>query len=277
MKVYIAGAGAGNPQWLTVEADRRLRSARICIYAGSLVNPEILDLLPADCERYDSARLCLNEIITLCVDAQKRNIDVVRLHTGEPSLYGAIGEQMNALAERGIEFEMIPGISAFQASAAVLLCELTAPEIAQTVILTRTAGRTPLPPEQELAKLAEHKATLCIYLSTDNVALICEQLCPFYGEACPAAVVYHASWPDQQIFRGTLKTVPPLVEKADIKRTALILVGQALARPTVFPGFMMPHSAMAIEVQKSHENGIHYALPRRCVADSAIETGIRRD
>jgi len=103
---------------------------------------------------------------------------------------------------------MIPGISAFQASAAALRCELTAPEIAQTVILTRAAGRTPLPPEQDLVKLAEHKATLCIYLSADNVELICGQLLPFYGKTCPAAVIYHASWPDQQIFRGTLETVP---------------------------------------------------------------------
>jgi precorrin-4/cobalt-precorrin-4 C11-methyltransferase len=231
MKVYIAGAGAGKPEWLTVEVDRLLRGARICIYAGSLVNPQILELLPADCERHDSAGLCLDRIIDLCVDAQRRNLDVVRLHTGEPSLYGAIGEQMNALAERGIEFEMIPGISAFQASAAALRCELTAPEIAQTVILTRAAGRTPLPPEQELARLAEHKATLCIYLSTENVSSICAQLRPFYGEACPAAVVYHASWPDEQIFRGTLETLPQLVETAGIRRTALILVGQALARP----------------------------------------------
>jgi precorrin-4/cobalt-precorrin-4 C11-methyltransferase len=231
MRVYIAGAGSGKPEWLTVEADRLLRGAKICIYAGSLINPQILDLLPADCERHDSARLCLDEIIDLCVDAQKRDIDVVRLHTGEPALYGAIGEQMNALAERGFEFEMIPGISAFQASAAALLCELTAPEIAQTVILTRAAGRTPLPPEQELVRLAEHNATLCIYLSTENVGLICEQLRPFYGETCPAAVVHHASWPDEQIFRGTLETVPHLVANAGIKRTAMILVGQALQRP----------------------------------------------
>jgi precorrin-4/cobalt-precorrin-4 C11-methyltransferase len=231
MKVYIVGAGPGKVEWLTVEADRLLRHAQICIYAGSLVNPQILDLLPADCERHDSAHLCLDEIIDLCVDAQKRSVDVVRLHTGEPSIYGAIGEQMNALAKRGIEFEMIPGISAFQASAAALLCELTAPEIAQTVILTRAAGRTPLPPEQELVKLAEHKATLCIYLSTESVASICKQLRPFYGVSCPAAVVYHASWPDQQIIRGTLESLPPMVESAGTKRTALILVGHALDRP----------------------------------------------
>jgi len=128
MKVYIVGAGPGNPKWLTVEADRLLRNASICIYAGSLVNPQILELLPANCERHDSATLALEQIVNLCRDARERNVDVIRLHTGEPSLYGAIGEQMNALAELGIEFVLVPGISAFQAAAAALQCELTAPE-----------------------------------------------------------------------------------------------------------------------------------------------------
>lgn len=233
MKVYITGAGAGNPEWLTVAADRLLRKARICIYAGSLVNPAILELLPEDCERHDSAHLNLDEIIALCQDAQRRNIDVVRLHTGEPSIYGAIGEQMNQLAALGIAFEMIPGISAFQASAAALECELTAPEIAQTVILTRAAGRTPLPETQQLEGLATHKATLCIYLSTDQLAKICNELTPHYGAECPAAVVYHASWADQQIFRGTLAALPAIVAETGIKRTALILVGEALARPSI--------------------------------------------
>jgi precorrin-4/cobalt-precorrin-4 C11-methyltransferase len=231
MKVYLVGAGPGNPEWLTVQADRLLRQAKICIYAGSLVNPQILDLLPDDCARYDSAHLYLKEIVDLCVEAQQKDTDVIRLHTGEPSLYGAIGEQMNALAERGIAFTMIPGISAFQAAAAALQCELTAPEIAQTVILTRTAGRTPLPPEQELVELAAHKATLCIYLSTQNVAVICKELNPFYGAQCPAAAIYHASWPDEIVLRGTLETLPALVKEAGITRTALILVGAALGRP----------------------------------------------
>jgi precorrin-4/cobalt-precorrin-4 C11-methyltransferase len=231
MKVYMVGAGPGNPEWLTVQAERLLRQAKICIYAGSLVNPQILDLLPADCARHDSAHLCLEEIIALCIEAQAKNVDVIRLHTGEPSLYGAIGEQMNALAERGIAFTMIPGISAFQAAAAALQCELTAPEIAQTVILTRTAGRTPLPSGQELMKLAEHKATLCIYLSTENAARICADLEPFYGNECPAALIYHASWPDEKVVRGSLSTLPELVKDTWITRTALILVGEALERP----------------------------------------------
>lgn len=231
MKVYIVGAGPGNPEWLTVHADRLLRNASICIYAGSLVNPQILDLLPEHCERHDSARLSLEQIVALCRDAQARNVDVIRLHTGEPSLYGAIGEQMNALAEFGIESCMVPGISAFQAAAATLQCELTAPEIAQTVILTRASGRTPVPAEQELALLAPHHATLCIYLSVDQVQTICAQLEPQYGPECPAAVVFHASWPDEQVVRATLSTLPERVAHAAIHRTALILVGEALARP----------------------------------------------
>ena len=231
MKVFITGAGAGNPEWLTVAADKLLRQARICIYAGSLVNPAILELLPADCEKHDSARLCLEEIVELCLDAKTRGIDVVRLHTGEPSIYGAIGEQMKAFRAHGIDYEMIPGISAFQASAAALQCELTAPEISQTVILTRASGRTPLPAEQELSKLAVHQATLCIYLSTNQLAKLCAELTPHYGADCPAAVVFHASWADQQIFRGTLADLAEKVSAAGIHKTALILVGHALAGP----------------------------------------------
>ncbi len=231
MKVYIVGAGPGNPEWLTVQAERLLRQARICVYAGSLVNPQVLELLPASCERHDSASMLLDEIIAVCRDAHRREVDVIRLHTGEPSIYGAIGEQMNALASLGIDFTMVPGISAFQAAAAALQCELTAPEIAQTVILTRTAGRTPLPASQELAGLAAHRATLCIYLSTHQATEICAQLRPHYGNDCPAAAVYHASWPDQRILRGTLTTLPEMVDEAQITRTALLLVGEAIDRP----------------------------------------------
>ncbi len=234
MKVYIVAAGSGNPEWLTVQADRLLRRARICIYAGSLINPQILDLLPASCERHDSASMSLDEIIAVCRNANLRDIDVIRLHTGEPSLYGAIGEQMNALAAFGIEFTMVPGISAFQAAASALRCELTAPEIAQTVILTRAAGRTPLPVSQDLASLAAHRATLCIYLSTHLAEEICAQLRPHYGSGCPAVAVYHASWPDELILRGTLTTLPDLIGKAQITRTALLIVGEAIERPSGF-------------------------------------------
>lgn len=170
MKVYFVGAGPGDPELLTVKARRLLADARLCIYAGSLINPVLLDLLPAKAERYDSAAMNLEEIVAHFQSAYERQIDVVRLHTGEPSIYGAIGEQMDALDRLGIAYEMVPGISAFQAAAAALRVELTAPNVAQTIILTRTPGRTPMPPAEDLSRLAQSRATLCIFLSTDRIA-----------------------------------------------------------------------------------------------------------
>jgi len=231
MKVYFVGAGPGDPQFLTVKADRLLRSARCCIYAGSLVNPQILELLPPDALRHDSARMNLREIVAVFEQASREGLDVVRLHTGEPSIYGAIGEQMDALDRMGIEYEVVPGISAFQAAAAALKAELTGPEVAQTVILTRTAGRTPMPPGEDLSRLAASRATLCLFLSADKVAEVVEVLTPHYGKDCPAAAVFHASWPDQVIVRGTLETMAAAMKEAGILKTAMILVGRALARP----------------------------------------------
>ena len=157
MKVFFAGAGPGDPELLTIKAERMLRNCRICIYAGSLVSPAVLGLISQDAERHDSAGMSLEEIISVCKDAQARGIDVVRLHSGDPSIYGAIREQMNELDRLGIAYEVIPGVSAFQASAAALQVELTAPEVSQTIILGRTSGRTPLPAEQELEKLARDR------------------------------------------------------------------------------------------------------------------------
>lgn len=228
MIVYFVGAGPGDPDLLTVRARRHLETCRCCIYAGSLVNPQILELLPEGCERHDSAGMDLEEILAVIERCRARGTDVVRLHTGEPSLYGAIGEQMRALAEREIAYEQVPGVSAFQAAAAALRAELTAPEVAQTVILTRTSGRTPVPPEQELERLAASRATLCIYLSAHKAAEVCRTLVPFYGEQCPAAFVYHASWPDEQVLRGTLTDLPDRVADTGLSRTAVILVGPAL-------------------------------------------------
>lgn len=231
MKVYFVGAGPGDPELLTVRAQRLLANAKLCIYAGSLVNPDLLQLLPAGCERYDSARLNLGEILTLFQLARERDLDVVRLHTGEPAIYGAIGEQMDALDQLGIAYEVVPGISAFQAAAATLRVELTAPEIAQTIILTRAPGRTPMPPSEDLARLAQSRATLCIYLSTDKVGELTSLLAEHYGSECPAALVYHASWPDERIIRGTLADIAPRIAAERITRTAIFLVGYALQRP----------------------------------------------
>jgi precorrin-4/cobalt-precorrin-4 C11-methyltransferase len=221
MKVYFVGAGPGDPELLTVKARRLLENARRCIYAGSLVNPQLLQLLPAD----------LEEIVDLFQEASNRQIDVVRLHTGEPSIYGAIGEQMDALDRLQIAYEVVPGISAFQAAAAALQVELTAPEIAQTVILTRAPGRTPMPPSEDLSRLAQSHATLCIFLSTDRIAELTGMLAEHYGPDCPAALVYHASWPDEKIVRGTLADVGERIAAAGMTKTAIFLVGRALARP----------------------------------------------
>jgi precorrin-4/cobalt-precorrin-4 C11-methyltransferase len=231
MKVYFVGAGPGDPELLTIKARTLLETAPLCIYAGSLVNPELLRLLPAGAQRYDSAGMSLEEIVSLMAEASKQGVDVVRLHTGEPSLYGAIGEQMDALDRLGIEYDVVPGISAFQAAAARLRVELTAPEIAQTVILTRTAGRTPMPPGEELARLASSRATLCIFLSTQSVAETAAVLAEHYGPDCPAAVVYHASWPDERVILSTLADIGSKILAAGLTRTAIFMVGRALGRP----------------------------------------------
>jgi precorrin-4/cobalt-precorrin-4 C11-methyltransferase len=231
MKVYFVGAGPGDPELLTVRADHLLRTAKCCIYAGSLVSPEIIDLIPPDAEKHDSARMTLDEVIAVVQAASARDDDVVRLHTGEPAIYGAIGEQMDALDEIQIGYEVVPGVSSFQAAAAAIPAELTAPEISQTVILTRLAGRTPVPEQQDLARLAEAKATLCLFLSVDKIAQVATTLTEHYGENCPATVVYRASWPDQEVIQGELCDIASKVHAAGITKTAIILVGRALKRP----------------------------------------------
>ncbi len=230
MKVHFVGAGPGDPELMTVKAERLLRNCRICIYAGSLISPEVLALLPDYAERHDSAGLDLEEIGRLFQDAHRRGIDVIRLHSGDPAIYGAIREQMNLLDQWGIDYEVVPGVSSFQAAAAALRVELTAPEVAQTIILTRTSGRTPLPREQELDVLAQTRATLCIFLSAHKLAEVAEKLAEHYEPQCPVAVVHRASWPDQRIFLGTLADIADKTREAEINKTAMIIVGPALSR-----------------------------------------------
>ncbi|MHB8879289.1 MAG: precorrin-4 C(11)-methyltransferase [Myxococcaceae bacterium] len=230
MRVYFVGAGPGDPELLTRKAERLLRACRCCVYAGSLVSPAVLELLPSDCQRHDSARLSLEEIVAVFEAAQRAGVDVVRLHSGDPSIYGATREQMTELDALKVEYEVVPGVSSFQAAAAALKVELTAPEVAQTIVLTRASGRVPVPEEQELARLAATRATLCVFLSVHQVSDIARTLAPHYGEDCPAAVVYRASWPDQRILTGSLADLGAKTEAAGIGRTALILVGRALAR-----------------------------------------------
>jgi len=230
MKVIFVGAGPGDPELLTLKAAKLLQSCKCCVYAGSLVSPEVVALVPTDAEKHDSAGMTLEETTAVCKRAQERGIDVIRLHTGDPSIYGAIREQMIELDKLGIAYEVVPGVSSFQAAAAVLKTELTAPEVSQTIVLTRTSGRTPMPAGQELERLAQTQSTLCIFLSVHNMAEVAQTLAKHYGEDCPIAVVHRASWPDQIIVQGVLSNIATKVAEARIGKTAMIIVGRALER-----------------------------------------------
>ncbi|MFZ2633137.1 MAG: precorrin-4 C(11)-methyltransferase [Desulfosalsimonadaceae bacterium] len=231
MNVYFVGAGPGDPDLLTVKALRLLQSCQCCVWAGSLVNPALLDLLPEDAEVHDSSGMTLEETTRVMVRGWRQNKRVVRLHTGDPSIFGAIAEQMNRLDDMKIPYEVVPGVSSFQAAAATLKIELTVPEVAQAVVLGRVSGRTPVPEEQSLERLAATRSTLCLFLSVGEIGEICRRLSVFYGETCPAAVVYKASWPEQKIIRSTLRDLPERVLDSGITRTALVMVGQAVLRP----------------------------------------------
>jgi precorrin-4/cobalt-precorrin-4 C11-methyltransferase len=230
MKVIFVGAGPGDPELLTVKAARLLQNCHCCIYAGSLVNPQVLQLLPADAHKHDSASLDLGQMVDIYREAQIIGIDVIRLHSGDASIYGAIREQMNELDRMGIEYEVVPGVSSFQATAAALKTELTAPEVSQTIILTRAAGRTPVPDGQDIDRLAQTQSTLCLFLSVEGIRDLAQKLSRHYGEDCPVGVVFRASWPDQKIICSTLKDIASKIEAENITKTAMIIVGQALAR-----------------------------------------------
>jgi precorrin-4/cobalt-precorrin-4 C11-methyltransferase len=247
VKVIFVGAGPGAWDLLTVRARDLIRTCRICIYAGSLVGPEIIDLIPPEAVRFDSSGMTLDQIRDVFIQARDSATDVIRLHSGEPSLYGAIGEQISELKKLGILFEVVPGISAFQAAAAALSVELTMPQVSQTVIISRVAGRTPVPECQELSALAKTRATLCLYLSIDKIDDIVPVLGAEYGAACPIAVVYHASRPDELIIRGTLNTIRAQLQDAGIRKTAIILVGWALGEAA--------HASRLYDPSFTHEYG----------------------
>ena len=234
MTVFFVGAGPGDPELLTVKAHGLLVKAECCIYAGSLVGEEILKLIPDTAESFNSAGMHLDEIIDAMATATGRGKDVVRLHSGDPSIYGAIGEQISRLKALEIDFEIVPGVSAFQAAAAALRVELTAPEVSQTVVLTRAPGRTPTPDTESLDHLAKSRATLCLFLSVHKIEEIVETLTPYYGADCPAAVVYHVSRWDQKIVFGALADIAPRTKAEEITRTALVLVGPALSQEKLF-------------------------------------------
>lgn len=231
MTVHFIGAGPGDPDLITVKGLRLIRSCPVCLYAGSLVPQAVVAAAPRDARVIDTAPLTLDRIIAEIEAAHARGEDVARVHSGDPSLYGAIAEQIRRLDALGIPFDITPGVSAYAAAAAALGRELTVPEVAQTVILTRTAMKSSaMPPGEDLEILGRTGATLAIHLSIRNLLEIERKLTPFYGADCPVIVAYRVGWPDQHFIEGTLATIRDKVRAAKITRTALILMGPALAR-----------------------------------------------
>ena len=228
MTVYFIGAGPGDPELITDKGQRLIRSCPVIIYAGSLVPAAVLEGHQAE-QVINSAPLHLEQIIELIQSADAQGQDVARVHSGDPSLYGSIGEQIRCLRALGIAFEIIPGVTATAACAALLEAELTLPDISQTVILTRYAEKTVMPAGEELASLARHQATMAIHLGVKNLASIVDELTPHYGSDCPIAVIHRASWPDQDAATGTLADIVEKVQAKGFRRTALILVGRVLA------------------------------------------------
>ncbi len=229
-KVYFIGAGPGDPELITVKGQRLIAEADVIIYAGSLVNPEILKYGRKDAEVYNSATMNLDEVLDVEIRAVRAGKTVARVHTGDPAIYGAIQEQMDGLRAAGIEdFEVIPGVSSFLASAAALKQEYTLPNVSQTIIITRMEGRTPMPPKEKLVSLAQHQATMCIFLSVQAIDQVMKQLTDGgYAPDTPVAIVVRATWPDQKILRGTIATIADIIHEAGVTRQAMIIVGRVL-------------------------------------------------
>jgi len=230
MKVYFIGAGPGDPELLTLKAKRILETSDVAIYAGSLVNPEILRFAKKEAVLHDSSTMELEEILEIYREAKKAGKTVARVHTGDLSIYSALQEQLDACEKEGIDCEIVPGISSYQAAAATLRRELTLPGVSQTLILTRISGRTEVPKSEDLERLAETKATMIIFLSIHEIERVVAQLAKGYGTETPVAVVEKASWAEERKIVGTLRDIAEKVKEAGIKRHALIVVGEVLGK-----------------------------------------------
>lgn len=224
-KVYFIGAGPGDPELITVKGQRLVKEADVIIYAGSLVPKQVIECHKDGAEIYNSAGMNLDEVIEVSVKAVKEGKNVARVHTGDPSIYGAHREQMDILKEHGVEYEVIPGVSSFLASAAAIKKEFTLPDVSQTVICTRLEGRTPVPEKESLDKLASHKASMAIFLSVHMIENVVDKLRKHYEVDTPIAVIQRATWEDQKIVEGTLENIAEKVKEAGITKTAQILVG----------------------------------------------------
>ena len=229
MTVHFIGAGPGAADLLTIRAVRLIESSPVCVYAGTYINAEILAHCPPGATLIDSQRLDLDQITDHLVAADQSGEDVARLCSGDPSIYSAVAEQTRRLDEAGVDWDVTPGVPAYAAAAAIIGRELTVPELAQTVILTRTqAASTAMPETESLAYLAETRATMIIHLAIRRIRQICAELLPAYGLNCPVAVVANATQPNELVLRGTLETIADQVENAGLRQAAVIMVGQAL-------------------------------------------------
>ena len=227
--VHIVGAGCGAPDLITLRGKKHIENADVIIYAGSLVNKELLQYAKKECTIYDSAKMTLEEIIDVIAAAEKDGLTTVRLHTGDPSIYGAIREQMQELDKLGIRYDITPGVSAFSGAAAALKAEYTLPDVSQTVIITRAAGRTGVPGSEDLRSLASHGATLVLYLSAGLLDKVeGDLIAGGYNAGTPAAIVYKASWKDEKVCRCTVGTLKQTAETNGITKTALIVIGEFL-------------------------------------------------
>ena len=227
--VNFVGAGCGAADLITVRGKALIEAADVIIYAGSLVNPELLGYAKEGCRIFNSAHMTLDEVIDVMAGAEADGLMKVRLHTGDPSIYGAVREQMDRLTELGIEYQICPGVSSFCGAAAALRAEYTLPEVSQTVILTRMAGRTPVPDSESIESLAAHHSTMVIFLSTGMLAELSERLISGgYSPDTPAAIIYKASWPDEKVLRCKVGTLAETAEKNGIKKTALVAAGDFL-------------------------------------------------
>ena len=229
--VHIVGAGPGAPDLITVRGKELLEKADVIIYAGSLVNPTLLDYKKPDCAVYDSAKMTLEEVIEVVVQAESDEKMTVRLHTGDPCIYGAIREQMDELDHRGISYEICPGVSSFCGAASAMKMEYTLPEVTQSVIITRMAGRTPVPERESIASFAAHGATMVIFLSTGMLKELSKELIRGgYSPDTPAAICYKATWPEEKTVVCTVSTLDECAQREQIRKTALILVGDAVSQ-----------------------------------------------
>lgn len=228
--IHFVGAGSGAADLITVRGKKLLEEADVLIYAGSLVNPQLLDYAKKDCEIYNSATMTLEEVLQVMTDAETAQKTTVRLHTGDPCLYGAIREQMDALDEKQIVYDYCPGVSSFCGAASALNLEYTLPEVSQSVIITRMAGRTPVPEKESIESFAAHQATMVVFLSTGMLEELSERLIAGgYQPDTPAAIVYKATWEDEQAYVCTVATLAQTAREHQITKTALMIIGDAVA------------------------------------------------